>query len=304
MTAGVFGAVLVLSALANAQTEKPIETTKQKTETNIRNRNPAKTSQISFTVRDPNDASVAGALVKLINEKTEEEIVALTNDDGVAQFNFLPRGRYKIEASSPGFKDYVNNLLIQQAVEPNVRIMLEVGFVTGIIVYDWSEIPLFRAIAQEDNETVKQSIDAGFDVNKKDESGDTALHVAVDHGNVEIIKFLLEKGAKVNSKNKAKLTPLWKNGDDDEETAMEIMRLLIKAGADVNVPNEEKETFLMLAAEDDELEAVRLLLEAGADPNLKDEDGETALDKADSAEVRELLVRYGAKSGDAAKDEN
>ena len=210
--------------------------------------------------------------------------------------NFIPRGRYEIESSANGFNPWKEVIQIKEPIEPNVKIVLNVGTFVGVVTGNWSEIPLFRAIAQEDNETVKNAIKSGFKVNTRDSENNTALHVAVEHGNLEIVKLLLESGANVNIKNKYKLTPIWMFDDEEEGKALEIFRLLIAKGADVNLPNEDKETLLMRACEDDNLEVVKLLLKAGANPNLKfDEDDETAFELTDSDEIKQLLKQYGAK---------
>ena len=80
-----------------------------------------------------------------------------------------------------------------------------------------------------------------------------------------------------------------------DDLLVEIVRLLVAKGANVNVQDKSKNTALMFACDEEELEAVKILLEAGANPNLKDEDGETALEKTDSDEIKQLLIKYGAK---------
>ena len=327
IAAGVFSATLTLSAITNAQTP-----TQPKTEPNntvkLQNKNDSQTSQISFTVFDPINSPIPTAEVTLTNQKTKEEFTALTNNNGVAYLSFIPHGRYEVEISKGAFITSKRVIQIKEPIEPNIEISLEIGTVTGIVTIDWYEIPLFQAIAQEDNETVKNLINSGFKINTKDSRNNTALHVAVEHGNLEIVKFLLERGADVNAKNKSNLTPICTMGADNENTGIEILKLLIAKGADVNVPNEDKETLLMKASEDGSLEGVKMFLEAGANPNLrddegqtalmlacedgslsvvkalleagakpnfKDEDGETALQKTDSGEIKQLLRQYGAK---------
>ncbi len=57
---------------------------------------------------------------------------------------------------------------------------------------------------------VKALVAAGCDVNAKDESGNTALHLACDpgeEGQIIIAKVLLENGAKLDVKNQDGLTP-------------------------------------------------------------------------------------------------
>jgi hypothetical protein len=258
------------------------------------------TSHISFTVYDVTGAIVPNQQIKLKNQKTKEEFVTLTDSQGVARFYSIPRGKYDLEITGNGFSPYERSIRIKEQIEPNVKITVNSFSAVGDFIFDWSEIPMFRAIAQDDNETVRQMIvNANFNVDTKDESGQTALHVAVQHQNLEIVRFLLEKGAKVNVKDKQKREPLAmvfeSFGEDDEEATREIFRLLVSKGADINFRNSDKETLLMNACLEDNLEGVKFLLELGADPNLKDNLGETAMQKTDSEEIKQLLKRYGAR---------
>jgi hypothetical protein len=298
VAAGVFGATLMLSAAANAQNVPPQKETESTKTTKTRNKNNAPTSQISFTVLDPNNGAIPTAEVKLTNIETAEEFTVQTDDYGKAYLNSIPPGKYTVEIAKANFTPLKRTIQIKERIEPNINVTLEVGAVViGVIVDNWSEIPLFQAIAQENNEAVKNAINSGFKVNTKDSRNNTALHVAIEHGNLEIIKFLLEKGADVNARNSAKLTPIWMmmEEDVDDETSLQIFQLLVEKGANVNTLNDNKETLLMLACGDDNLEVVKILLKAGANPNLKDEDGETALMKTDSEEIKQLLIQYGAK---------
>lgn len=264
------------------------------------NKHQNKTSQISFTIYDTNGEAVPNQTVELTDQMTKEKFTVSTDRQGVAQFSSIPRGVYDIEVTGNGFNRYKQIVQIKEQVEPNIKITLEVGTAIGDFAVDWSEIPMFRAIAQDDNGAVKQQVNQGFDVDTKDKSGETALHVAVQHGNLEIVRFLLDNGAKVNIKDKAKRLPtamVFDSFEDDEAKMREIIRLLVSKGADINVRDDgdSKQTLLMKAAEDDSVEAVKFFLELGANPNLKDEDGETAMQKTDSDEIKQLLKRYGAR---------
>jgi hypothetical protein len=294
LAAGMFGATLTLSAIANAQTPEKPKPAPAKT-VRTQNKNNSETSQISFTVSDATGAGIPNAEIRLTNPQTNEEFTALTNEDGTANLDFIPPGRYEVKAAANGFQPFKRVFQIKERVEPNIKIYLEVGAVVGVFIIREYEIPLFEAIAQKDNEVVKKMITSGFDVNTKNRGGLTALHVAVENENLEIIRFLLNRGANVNAKTKSRRTPIMMIEGGDEENALEIFKLLTEKGADVNVLNEDKETPLMVACEDDNLELVKILLEAGANPNLKNEDGETAMQLTDSDEIKELLKKYGAK---------
>jgi hypothetical protein len=50
----------------------------------------------------------------------------------------------------------------------------------------------------------------------------------------------------------------------------------------------------MIAADSDQVETVRALLDAGADANLADNENEAAIEKTSNAEVKSLLISFGA----------
>jgi hypothetical protein len=50
--------------------------------------------------------------------------------------------------------------------------------------------------------------ETGIEINAKDDNGDTAVHGAVLRGADSVIRFLAEKGANINEKNRVGWTPL------------------------------------------------------------------------------------------------
>ncbi len=131
-------------------------------------------------------------------------------------------------------------------------------------------------------ETVKKYLDDGKDVNAKDDTGMTPLHLAAMYGRKEIAELLIAKGADVNAKDDARWTPLHYAGGSKE-----VAELLIAKGADVNAKND------------------------GAEWDAKNKDGDTPLDvmqtagdlldtskaKASKKEVADLLRKHGGKQG-------
>ncbi len=268
----------------------------KKAKNKSQSRNSSDTSQISFTIYDPRSEIISGAQITLTNQRTKAEFDSVTNRNGVAQFGQVPHGIYEVFiSSSAGFLPFKQSIQIKEAIEPNIKITLEVTIAIGVFTIDWSEIPLFQAISQQDNESVKKAINSGFNLNTKDSSKHTALHIAIEHKNLEIVRFLLERGAKVNVKDKYGISPILMLDEDlDDPNAVEVLKLLITKGANVNARNENQETLLMLACENENLAVAKILLAAKANPNLKDEDGETAYQKTESEEIKRLLIRYRA----------
>ncbi|MCY7374477.1 MAG: ankyrin repeat domain-containing protein, partial [Pyrinomonadaceae bacterium] len=79
----------------------------------------------------------------------------------------------------------------------------------------------------------------GERVNAKDKGygGNSPLHVAVEHGNLEIVQFLLSAGAKINSKNAERQTPLMMLDDD---AAPELVNFLLNHRAKINLAAEQR----------------------------------------------------------------
>lgn len=75
------------------------------------------------------------------------------------------------------------------------------------IIYPGDNSPLCRAISKGDIEVVKKFVEYGADVNQS-YNGMTPLMVAARYNNVEMVKYLLSKGATITAKNEQGMTAL------------------------------------------------------------------------------------------------
>ena len=148
---------------------------------------------------------------------------------------------------------------------------------------------------------IKRLIALGVYVDAKDRNGNTPLHWASGNGHADVVKLLIDRGAKVGVRNGRGETPLscvirscWR----DIEKAKAIIEALIKAGADINAKNKDGNTALHWVSECGHADVVKLFIKAEADINAKNKDGDTALHRArenNHADVVELLIGKGAK---------
>ena len=70
---------------------------------------------------------------------------------------------------------------------------------------------------------------------------------------------------------------------------LDIVKFLLEKGADINLQDEYDSTALFYAAAKDKIDIIKFLLEKGADKTIKNKDEETACDAANTDEIKALL---------------
>ncbi|MEU6710330.1 ankyrin repeat domain-containing protein [Nonomuraea sp. NPDC046802] len=141
------------------------------------------------------------------------------------------------------------------------------------------EEQLYRAALDGETETVGRLLASGADPNKASEGEDGGLPLcaAAARDREEVAAVLLEAGAEVDGREDGGWTALlWAAANGSDHTA----RVLVGAGAEIDVTNDVGDTPLTLAARRGALGVVQVLLEAGASPEKYDGDGDTPLEIA------------------------
>ena len=139
----------------------------------------------------------------------------------------------------------------------------------------------------------------------------TLLYVASYHGQVDIMRWLLDRGADTSARSGYYAIPL---SEAAFSKHLEAVQILLEYNADTNMRGVDGRTPLNSAFEcrgdrRDQMgklvEIIRRLLEHGADPNICDNHHRTPLHRASSyglLEAAELLLSYGAKVDEKDRD--
>ena len=123
----------------------------------------------------------------------------------------------------------------------------------------------------------------------------TPLHIASENNHIRVVELLIKMRADINNKNVSGNTPL--HIASSNRKYYELLNLLLENGADVNIKNEEGNTPLHIASEMLNVALVNLLLENGAEIDNKNFSGNTPIDLAvqnNNYDVIEFLESKGA----------
>ena len=134
--------------------------------------------------------------------------------------------------------------------------------------------PLLFAVNEGAADTVMMLLKAGADVSARDIEGHTCLTLEAYFGHTETVRYLVD------------LPEVDVNHADDDFTALhwagqedhpDVAKVLIDAGADIEAKGEEGYSPLLRASKDGSLDTVKILLKAGADVSASDNIGDTCL---------------------------
>jgi ankyrin repeat protein len=173
---------------------------------------------------------------------------------------------------------------------------------------------LIAAIQDNNINEVKKIIKNGGNINENIQDTMPPFLVACDKGNIEIVKFLIEKGSNVTIKIKNKndtninnLNAIFLLAFPQSEYSknIEIAKYIIENGVDVNSDNGKGITALMIWSRGDissnknnkgYLEIVNLLVKKGAEVNKKGNAGFTAMTYAvvaGQSDILKVLIENG-----------
>lgn len=133
-------------------------------------------------------------------------------------------------------------------------------------------------IAKNKIEVVNEFLEAGMSINEKDDAGVPMLNIACRNDNFDFVKMFLELGADIDAVSDdrgytAVMDAVWRGNE-------KITKFLIEKGADLNTISKEGQSNLVLAVGAGRENIVKLLAENGSDCDVKDMMGMSAYNYA------------------------
>ena len=167
----------------------------------------------------------------------------------------------------------ITKLLLDRGASPSLSPDADIRFPLHWIIWDGDEDAL---------SLVQVLVEHGADIDLVDEQGLTAIAIAVEQENLDIVRLLLQKKAKPtltlsNDFGKTHILNWAASSRTTPVRSLKMAQLMLEHGLDVNFRTSWDETPLWWAANDGKLALTRLLLDHGASIDVQQRFGKTPL---------------------------
>jgi ankyrin repeat protein len=158
----------------------------------------------------------------------------------------------------------------------------------------------FACLNENSIDSIASLLNKGADIDQPTApEGVTPLCLAVQHGDIKLINFLIEKGACIEGLNWSKEPPLLRVEVlllNDSPVAMAVIRLLLEKGANPFVRDENGNTLLHYAAEAGYIELIKELVRNWNFPlNIRNKKGMTPIMLSENFATVKTLLAFGYK---------
>jgi ankyrin repeat protein len=134
-------------------------------------------------------------------------------------------------------------------------------------------------------------VEKGADVNVSDNDGQTPLIGAASSGNQKIMEFLVKNNALIDAKDTSMKTALHHGICSN----IEIVKFLVENNASIRERDSDGMTVLHIASKNDEVDIVEYLVGKGADLEEKDDKGFTPSEYSSNDDILRFLINHGGK---------
>ena len=156
----------------------------------------------------------------------------------------------------------------------SIRYSIEKEHNSANIFIDNNRSPLYIAAKCGHLQIVKYLISKGAKYDVRTSQNAIPLHVAAQEGHLPVVEFLVNVGSDIESTMDGMFTPLYIASLKGHE---KVVDYLLKKGANTEAKNSSGVTPLSIASQSGFLDIVKLLVQKGANINSKDNNGNTPL---------------------------
>ncbi len=167
--------------------------------------------------------------------------------------------------------------------------------------------PLHIAARGGQIEIAQVLLENGADLEARENDNETAIYYAAVGGGLDMVKFLVAKGANVLDKeSKVGVPPVFYAATRNKGNA-EIVKYMLSLGADLKWKGDKNWTMLHEAAWEGKIEVIQLLVDSGIPADAKTDFGRTPLHNAclhGNIEAVKALIEKGADVNYKSSDED
>lgn len=216
---------------------------------------------------------------------SEPLVEAIKARDIVKVKELLASGANPNERGPFGYTPLMTATIIKN--QPLMQVLIEAGAEINELRENRSSA-LTIAVESNYSQGVALLLKYKADLNITLGAGETLLHRALLLENVENTRALLDAGANVNQKNEQGNAPLCYAVRN-----INLVTLLLQKGADVNIQNNQGETPLMIATRMKSVAVVKLLIASGANIGIQDVYGWTVHLEAKAGGCKQIIDILG-----------
>ncbi|XP_069675895.1 uncharacterized protein [Periplaneta americana] len=234
----------------------------------------AQNSDISFSLEHIKSKELLERNLKMVAEGGYINIAKFLFNSGVSV-------QHPIRAKSNWEWEVVSGTMLHVAADAGKKEMVEFLLNAAKKELKDSNVRTYFKKADDSSRRYRPTVNMLFHrdqfINIRDDMNNTALSYAIQHGNVQIVTLLIERGADFKFCSKFGSIPIFLAA---EYGHVEVVRLLIERGVDVNACNQHGENLIFTAVRRDHVDLVEFLIDRGINVHARNKNGDSLISSA------------------------